>query len=281
MSSDGEEDLSTFDLAAVCCTLFVFAVYHLYLYIIKPQCLNGTVPFTIHMVNSEMWIKKHKETFDAATTVLAVQTIRNTLMVGVFIGGNAINIAYSFANDYKDLVGQRWKVRSIVLMALLFSSFICWANVVRLGSTLGYMIGTMQYSEKLRTEALAFERRLSPISDGNSDEGSVTSASDNNNNKEISSTKRRKSKKKKAPTFERIANGDVLADDIPDIFKEASNMVQSMTMFFSLGFRMMFISIPFAFYAAGPLALVTSAGCLMLFLPFYDYVKPKSSPMTT
>ena len=274
-SGDGDE-LSTFELAAVCSTIAVFAAYHLYLYIIKPQCLNGTVPFTIHMVNSEMWIKKHKEMFDSATTVLAIQTIRNTLMVGVFIGGNAINIAYDFANDYKDLVGQRWKVRSMILMALLFSSFICWANVVRLGSTLGYMIGTMQYSEKLRTEAIAHERRLSPISDVGSDAGSVTSASDNNNI-EMTTTKKRRSKKKKAPTFERIANGEVSSDEIPDIFKEGSNMVLSMTMFFSLGFRLMFISIPFAFYAAGPLALVISAGCLMIFLPFYDHVPRKST----
>eukprot|EP01032_Pedospumella_encystans_P022057 gene22057-25006_t len=280
MGSGDEEELSTFDLGAVCCTLFVFAVYHLYLYILKPQCFNGTVPFTIHMVNSEMWIKKHKEMYDPATTVLAIQTIRNTLMVGVFIGGNAINIAYSFANDYKDLVGQRWKVRSMVLMALLFSSFICWANVVRLGSTLGYMIGTMQYSEKMRTEAIAHERRLSPISDVNSDAGSVTSASDNNNI-EMTTTKKRKNRKMKTPTFERIANGDVSSDEIPDIFREGSNMVLSMTIFFSLGFRLMFISIPFAFYAAGPLALIISAGCLMAFLPFYDHVPRKSPPVTT
>lgn len=277
MGSGDSDELSTFDLAAVCSTIFVFAAYHLYLYIIKPQCLNGTVPFTVHMVNSEMWIKKHKEMFDSATTVLAVQTLRNTLMVGVFIGGNAISIAYDFAHDYKDLVGQRWKVRSMILMALLFGSFICWANVVRLGSTLGYMIGTMQYSEKLRAEAVAQAQRLSAHSDVGSDAGSVTSGADDNKI-EMTTTKKRKSKKKyKAITVEHIASGNLSADEIPDIFNSGSNMVLTMTIYFSLGFRLMFISIPFAFYAAGPLALVISAGCLMLFLPFYDHVPKKSA----
>jgi len=266
---NGGDELNTFDVAAIGVTLFVFAVYHLHMYIIKPMYCNGTVPFTIHMVNSEMWIRKHKDASDSPTTVLAIQTLRNTLTVGVFAGGNAIKIATDFANDYKDLEGQRWKVRSTILMAVMFGSFICWANVVRLGSTLGYLIGTMQYSEKLRTDTLTEERRLSIISDLDSETGSVVSAS--STHKE-STAKKRKSKKRKAPTIERIASGDLTSDDIPNVFKEASNMVQSMTMFFSLGFRLMFISIPFAFYAAGPLALVISAGCLMLFLPFYDHM---------
>eukprot|EP01032_Pedospumella_encystans_P000291 gene291-329_t len=98
----------------------------------------------------------------------------------------------------------------------------------------------------MRTEAFAQERRLSALSDLDSDAGSVASASDK---KEISMARKRKSKKRKAPTIERIASGELTADDIPDVFKEASKMVQSMTIFFSLGFRLMFISIPFAFYA--------------------------------
>ncbi len=272
MSNHGDE-LDMFDLAAIGVTLFVFAAYHLHMYIIKPLYFNGTVPFTIHLVNSEMWIRKHKDASDSQTTVLAIQTLRNTLTVGVFAGGNAIKIATDFANDYKDLEGQRWKVRSSILMIVLFCSFICWVNVIRLGSTLGYLIGTMQYSEKLRTDALTEERRLSFVSDLDSETGSVVSAS--STHKDVSTSKKRKSNKSsksKAPTIERIASGDLTSDDIPNVFKEASNMVQSMTMFFSLGFRLMFISIPFAFYAAGPLALVVSAGCLMLFLPFYDHV---------
>ena len=269
----GGEELDTFEIAAIGVTLFVFAAYHVHMYIVKPQCLNGTVPFSIHMVNSEMWIRKHQEASDSPTTVLAIQTLRNTLTVGVFAGGNAIKIATDFAKDYNDLEGQRWQVRSTILMAVLFGSFICWANVIRIGSTLGYLIGTMQYSEKLRIDALIKERHLSIVSDLDSETGSVVSASGDN---QKSTTIKRKSKKRKAPTVERIASGELTAEEIPDVFKEASKMVQSMTIFFSLGFRLMFISIPFAFYAAGPLALVISASCLMIFLPFYDHVPRKS-----
>jgi len=267
--------MDTFEVAAVCATLVLFAAYHIHLYIIRPSFLGESIPFAVNMVNAEMWIKKHKEAGDPTTTVLAVQTLRNTLMAAIFIGGNSIVIAYDLANDYPDLVSERLKVRSLIIMGLMFSSFLCWANVIRLASVLGYMIGTMQYSEKLRAEALALERR-SPVSD--SDEISVVSAGSvdvtANNNCNSDSSKKRKNKKKKHHKME-VKNHVFTADSIPDIFEEGSNIVRMITVFFSFGFRLMFVSIPFAFYTAGPIALLIVAGSLFVFFPFYDFVHHK------
>ena len=273
--------MDTFEVAAVCATLALFAGYHLHLYIVRPTFLGESIPFAVNMVNAEMWIKKHREASDPTTTVLAVQTLRNTLMAAIFIGGNSIVIAYDLANDYPDLMSQRLKVRSLIIMGLMFSSFLCWANVIRLASVLGYMIGTMQYSEKLRAEALALERNNSPLSD--SDElslasgASVDGTNNNSNNTPSDSSKQKRKnlrKKKKAAKME-VKNHVFTAESIPDIFEEGSSIVRMITVFFSFGFRLMFVSIPFAFYTAGPIALLIVAGSLFVFFPFYDFVHHK------
>lgn len=267
MSNTETDDLNTLDGAAIGVTLGVFAIYHLYVYLIKPRFFDKATPYTIQVVNSEIWIKKHNEASDSPSGVLAIQTIRSSLTVGVFLGGSVIKIAADLASDFEDVRGQRWVARSSILMALLFGSFICWANVIRVGSTLGYVIGTMQYAERLRTEAVAKERQLEVLmSDVDSDISSIASA----NVIAAPTTKKRKKKRVNAPTIERIASGDLTSTDIPDVIKEASNMVQSMSIFFSLGIRLIFLSIPFALYAAGPVALLVSAGLLLLFFPIYD-----------
>jgi hypothetical protein len=43
---------------------------------------------------------------------------------------------------------------------------------------------------------------------------------------------------------------------------------------FSLGFRFMFISIPFAFYSVGYVALVVSTIIILMFLVSIDYLEP-------
>ena len=93
---------------------------------------------------SAIWIMKHKEMSKSSTILLAIQTLRNTMMAAVFFGGNAINFAYEQANEYSTLKERLLQVRSLVIMTLMFSSFLCWVNVIRLCSVLGYLIGTMQ-----------------------------------------------------------------------------------------------------------------------------------------
>jgi hypothetical protein len=91
---------------------------------------------------------KHKEKTDAPTMTLAIQTMRNSIMVGVFIGGGVLNLAVSTANEFNDLNNSdgRMKARTCVLAACCICSFLCWVNVIRYCAHLGYILGTMGYT---------------------------------------------------------------------------------------------------------------------------------------
>lgn len=61
------------------------------------------------------WAKKHQTKEDPASATLAVQTIRNTILVAVFVGGNAVNIAISYANNYKDITDRNYSLYFILI----------------------------------------------------------------------------------------------------------------------------------------------------------------------
>jgi uncharacterized membrane protein len=272
--------LSDFDVGAVVVSLVVFFAYHINLYIVNPKCFGGRVPFGVNLKNAKMWIRKHKEMSESPNVLLAIQTLRNTMMAAVFIGGNAIVIAYGLANDYHNVETYRLQLRSLVIMVLMFSSFLCWANVVRLCSVLGYMIGTIQYSEKLRKEAIEQERAEFEALEA---QKLMESGQDGEKEVELAPAVKPKAKsffKSKYAELDNEHHGDskieklkFVSSKIPDIFQEAVKMIKMMTIYFSFGFRLMFVSIPFAFYAAGPVALCISSLCLLLFLRSYDYMR--------
>jgi hypothetical protein len=60
--------------------------------------------------------------------------------------------------------------------------------------------------------------------------------------------------------------------ELPDAFIECRALIKLVLWSFSLGFRFMFVSIPFAFYAAGPEALLIATGLILLFLYQVDHV---------
>ncbi len=111
------------------------------------------VQLALNLANSGHWIEKHKEKDDPQSGTLAIQTMRNTIMVAVFIGGYSLNFAYSVVGNYDaDNNSMRMNVRAIILTILLFASFLCWACVIRHASHLGYMVGTLGYVDKTVSE---------------------------------------------------------------------------------------------------------------------------------
>jgi hypothetical protein len=140
------EDL-TFLYGAVAASLFLQIGYNtvMFLSVFTGNGQRTQLHMNIH--NSVHWVLKHREKSDSATATLAVQTFRNTIMVAVFVGGNAFQLAFSFANNYQDIVGQPIEqTRSVILATLLFGSFLSWACVIRFASHMGYMIGTLSYT---------------------------------------------------------------------------------------------------------------------------------------
>ena len=49
------------------------------------------------------------------------------------------------------------------------------------------------------------------------------------------------------------------------------SLMRALSLHFSLGFRCLYASVPFSFAAAGPVALVVSAGAMLLFLIYADF----------
>jgi uncharacterized membrane protein len=167
---------------------------------------------------------------DAPSVTLAIQTLRNTILVAIFVGGSSFQYAYISLNGLESS-SNVWQIcRVVILATLLFSSFFCWANVIRSASHLGYYIGTigetlpLQIVEEGRGSSLAVK-----------DDGGF------------------------------------------DTDEEAIRLVKSMLICFSLGFRFLFVSIPYVFFNIGPLALIISTFMIMLFLYSIDHNHRKTS----
>jgi hypothetical protein len=138
------------------------------------------------------------------------------------------------------------QARSVIIMASLFSSFLCWANVIRLASQLGFLIGSMQHLENQR-DMLIKERDVEARA-----------------LKERGETLQAREDDLLETAQESIAEVE------SDTFNECESMIKLLLLNFSFGFRLIFLSLPFAFYSVGPLALIISMGCLLLFFVGYD-----------
>lgn len=63
--------------------------------------------------------------------------------MGIFVGGNSFTIAYNYINNYESLPDDSiLRVRSVIIAAFLFCSFLNWATVIRCASHLGYLLGS-------------------------------------------------------------------------------------------------------------------------------------------
>lgn len=261
--------LNTYDTLAVTAALMLFLAYHLDIYYVKPKFLGRQPPFAGNIVNVKLWLLNHKEKSNESQekgNLLAVQTVRNTMKAGVFIGGKALYITYLVSNGYSDMYSQRSKVRSLTISVLMFCSFLCWANVIRLGSSVGYYLGVLKYSEQLRSKVAMHETQC---------DNTITIVAEQEFHliPSAGSSKpllmEEKQSVRRNGVSENIAT-DFSSPDIPDALRECITMLRMMMVFSSVGFRLMFISIPFAFYSAGPTALLVTSVGMFLFLYFID-----------
>lgn len=132
------------DIAAISYAIGGLGLYHLHLYsnvFYYPSAEHTQVGRMLSSAN--YWTKKHQVKEDPASVTLAIQTLRNTILVAVFVGGNAVNVAISYSNSFHDLTDHNDQIRSIILSILCFCSFLSWVMVIRLASQLGYFVGTL------------------------------------------------------------------------------------------------------------------------------------------
>mmetsp|Transcript_22302 Transcript_22302/g.37309 ORF Transcript_22302/g.37309 Transcript_22302/m.37309 type:complete len:305 (-) Transcript_22302:206-1120(-) len=277
-------ELDNLDIAAIVISLSLFTLYHIYLYLIAPALEiaslrpgeRSKVPYLLNRLNATIWIDKHKTLHDTATTTLAIQTLRNTIVVSVFTGGYALEFAYGFANEYENVHGTPRQIRSIIIMSCLFASFLCWANVIRLASQTGFLLGSMQHlenqrdasvkaveEEKERQRMLEIERQRSEAL-----EAGTIKFSESELSLGAESAVSHVSKKVVAKL---LSPSELPApEDIPDFEEETTVMIKMLLLNFSFGFRLIFLSVPFAMYIIGPIALLISMLMLLIFFQLYD-----------
>lgn len=209
--------LSVAEIATLAACIATLVVYHTfyYVYILKDNRDHTQLSANYH--NAYLWVTKHLFKSDASSSTLGIHVLRNTVLIAIFVGGTAFTIAYDFLNNFDSYdISSASGVRAIILSALLFSSFLNWASVIRCVSHLGYLMGA--------------------------------SATDEDD--------------------ERVGESYV---------ERMGSLANNMTYHFTLGFRFIFVSIPFALFSAGVTAMLISTVLLLAFLFDLDYRSYRSS----
>jgi hypothetical protein len=81
---------------------------------------------------------------------LAVQTLRNSILVSSFVGAGVLSIGVNQAMLYEDYLpnNHRATTSCCIVSASFICSFLCWTNVIRYCAHLGYLIGSMTHEPK-------------------------------------------------------------------------------------------------------------------------------------
>jgi hypothetical protein len=243
---------------AVGASIGALGLYHLYAYGFVLCVKSSPIQLSRNIQNSGMWFDKHTKMKDPASVTLAIQTLRNTILIAIFIGGSAFQYAWLSLNGLATATNINDQVRSIILGCCLFCSFLNWANTIRMASHMGYVIGTLdqRMADVEAAKALVAAKRANNIE-------SPPEPSDG-----------------KVPGPPPDQDAVDLAHKVADLersFEKNQEMLTNMLWNFSLGFRFMFSAIPFQFYAAGPVALLVTTFCMLLFLFHLDHSNTRLS----
>ena len=197
-------------------------------------------------MNGNLWLLKHRNAVDPASVTLAIQTLRNTILIAIFIGGFAFQYAWLSLSTLTTAsttvtstittltvtsINEATQARCYILGALMFSSFLCWANTIRMASHLGYVVGILPQQFK-EVEEIKRQDLEMPGGAG--------------------------------------SNHDRLLE-IEATMEKNQQMLTNMLWNFSLGFRFIFTAIPFQFYVGGPVPLVVVTAVMIAFLNHVDH----------
>jgi len=250
--------IPTFDASAVGVSLLGLSLY-LVIYQARVRHKNhkATTQTGRNFENMQYWGIKHNSFPDAPSVTLAVQTLRNTILVGVFVGGSSLTAAVAACDllARPSDVSPQLVVRQILIAAFLFLSFLNWAQVIRFANHLGFYVSTLQLHREEKLAALKREKETAmtlavATEPGDADfrQDAVTASA------EVQLTK------------EEIETANDTA-----ALRDVQAMALKVATHFSFGFRFIFFAIPFWMYSAGPVALVVSSGLTLAFLAVFDF----------
>lgn len=253
--------IPTFDAAAIGVTLFTFTVYLIcYESRVHDAQTSMNTQTGRNFENMSLWVIKHNANPDAASVTLAVQTLRNTILVGVFVGGSSLTYAVGACDILtRQEVPPQLVCRQLIIGALLFISFLNWTQVIRFANHIGFYVGTLQ-SHIVRSIEERKSRTAAPAQ------------SALNPNASSSGISIECHESSPAGGYGEVSSSTVLDDDYDTGAKaELKLMAHKLAAHFSWGFRFMYFTIPFWMYSGGPVALVVTAAFSIVFLALFDF----------
>lgn len=167
MSHGGESDSTSavsWALLILCIAFLSSYIAYMYIAVLFFDC--ESIRLAKNLENGVAWLMKHNERDDAGSVTLAIQTLRNTILVAIFIGGESFVFAYNVINSYSSDTSAWESTRVGIIATFLFLSFISWAGVIRLASHLGYYIGALSVRKKQMNENTADELEVEEHDDG-------------------------------------------------------------------------------------------------------------------
>jgi hypothetical protein len=106
---------------------------------------DGRVMLSISLATGPLWAMKHLLRAEAAEITLAVQTLRNTIIIAVFLGGGSLTTAVGILgslNAERALVLTLPELQRLLIASVLFFAFLNFMLVVRAANHIGYFVGT-------------------------------------------------------------------------------------------------------------------------------------------
>ena len=139
-----------FDLLSIFLTLSLFLIYHVYFWTrildreddVKQHLIVG-----INLQNAKLWVTKHHSQADNnASILLAVHTLRNTILVGIFVGGSSFTFLLQTLGSVTSLeLEGTGVIRSVILGSFFSLSFLCWTTVIRCAGNYSYTNAPLQF----------------------------------------------------------------------------------------------------------------------------------------
>jgi hypothetical protein len=143
-------DNYTFNIVAIIVSVCSLIFYNLYAYSFgfkmkfsRETLIYNPSEFQMIWPISFLWIERQTVKGDASNIQLAIHTYRNSIIVVIIFGILTIQTFATVLNSYNLQNSYAQKVRIIILITLLISSFLCWSSYARCVSHLGYQTGVL------------------------------------------------------------------------------------------------------------------------------------------
>lgn len=259
-----------FDVAALTISLVALAGYHVVYTVETYWGQNSMFNLSINSKVTDLWVDKYFNHRNPEAMIEAIYTMRNTVLIAIFLGGYTLETSYGLMtpsasvppyvptphatasvdttdsltvplNTYSGQSTLPNNAGTWVLIICLFSSFLCWLQVLFNTVRLGYVID-------------GWDGPVIPF-------GHAVSASASTEPLPVVA-------RQVCPTCPTTFS---LAARKEKYCRYAKFLARNVVVYFSFAFRFLYISVPFAFYNLGSIALLVSTAIMLAIEIIWDY----------